>query len=183
MAARSEDGLQMEDRAPLLDSDEEDSQDDEVEESLPHHISPRVSRRLYISHFLSTWNSRVFEFGAVLYLASIYPNTLLPMSAYAFSRGLAAIAFSPLVGQYIDVGNRLKVVRLSILVQRVVVAASCVVFWLLYRGFFSRSTIQNGMLVLLTGLACFEKLASILNFVSVEKDWVGFVMRTFIIFS
>ncbi|KAJ3728187.1 hypothetical protein DFJ43DRAFT_1085170 [Lentinula guzmanii] len=38
---------------------------------------------LYISHFLSTWNSRVFEFGAVLYLATIYPGTLLPMSIYA----------------------------------------------------------------------------------------------------
>ncbi|KAJ3979583.1 hypothetical protein F5890DRAFT_908922 [Lentinula detonsa] len=43
----------------------------------------RVKISLYISHFLSTWNSRVFEFGAVLYLATIYPGTLLPMSIYA----------------------------------------------------------------------------------------------------
>ena len=74
----------------------------------------RLANRLYISHFLSTWNSRVFEFGAVLYLASIFPGTLLPMSAYALARGAAAILFSPAVGQYIDTGNRLYVVRLSI---------------------------------------------------------------------
>jgi iron-regulated transporter 1 len=77
-------------------------------------ISTRITYRLYISHFLSTWNSRVFEFGAVLYLATVYPGTLLPMSAYALSRGFVAIIFSSAVGYYIDVGNRLQVVRVSI---------------------------------------------------------------------
>lgn len=77
-------------------------------------LPARIAYRLYISHFLSTWNSRVFEFGAILYLASIYHGTLLPMSVYALSRGLAAIVFAPAVGYYIDAGNRLQVVRLSI---------------------------------------------------------------------
>jgi hypothetical protein len=36
------------------------------------------------------------------------------MSVYALTRGAAAILFSPAVGQYIDTGNRLQVVRLSI---------------------------------------------------------------------
>jgi iron-regulated transporter 1 len=31
----------------------------------------KVARRLYVSHLLSTWNSGVFEFGSVLYLAAI----------------------------------------------------------------------------------------------------------------
>ncbi|KAG7284860.1 hypothetical protein NEMBOFW57_009475 [Staphylotrichum longicolle] len=39
--------------------------------------------RLYVSHFPSTWNSRLFEFAAVLFLASIFRDTLLPMSVYA----------------------------------------------------------------------------------------------------
>jgi hypothetical protein len=77
-------------------------------------VPARITRRLYASHFLSTWNTRVFEFGAVLYLASIFPGTLLPMSVYALTRGTSAILFSPAVGQYIDTGNRLQVVRLSI---------------------------------------------------------------------
>lgn len=38
----------------------------------------------------------------------------MPMSWYAFFRGLSAIAFAPAVGLYIDTGNRLKVVRVSI---------------------------------------------------------------------
>jgi iron-regulated transporter 1 len=77
-------------------------------------VSSSIKQRLYVSHSLSTWNSRVFEFGAVLYLADVFPNTLLPMSVYAFTRGAAAILLSPAVGQYIDMGNRLQVVRVSI---------------------------------------------------------------------
>lgn len=77
-------------------------------------IAPSVARRLYVSHFLSTWNTRVFEFGSVLYLGSLFPGTLLPMSLYAFARGLAALTCASAVGRYIDTGNRLEVVRLSI---------------------------------------------------------------------
>ena len=88
--------------------------EDDVTQAFEGVEAINVARRLYVSHFLSTWNSRVFEFGAVLYLATIFPGTLMPMSVYAFTRGLAAIMFAPAVGQYIDGGDRLQVVRLSI---------------------------------------------------------------------
>ena len=79
-----------------------------------NQVPIRITRRLYTSHFLSTWNSRVFEFGAVLYLATVFPGTLLPMSVYALTRGLSAILFAPAIGHYVDTGNRLQVVRVSI---------------------------------------------------------------------
>ena len=85
--------------------------------SLPvvdHGIPSNIKWRLFTSHFLSTWNARSFEFGAVLFLASIFPATLLPMSVYALTRGISAILFSPAVGRYIDTAERLHVVRLSI---------------------------------------------------------------------
>lgn len=165
--------IRLEDQFPLLtDNSEEESHENVLEYTSNHPVPARIVRRLYISHFLSTWNSRVFEFGAVLYLATIYPNTLLPMSAYALARGLAAILFSPLIGQYIDSCDRLKAVRLSILVQRIMVAASCVIFYLLCLGLSSSTGVVAGMLVVLAVLSCFEKLASILNIVAVEKDWV-----------
>ncbi|KAJ5439607.1 uncharacterized protein N7458_010605 [Penicillium daleae] len=141
-------------------------------------ISTRITHRLYVSHFLSTWNSRVFEFGAVLYLATVYPGTLLPMSAYALSRGLVAILFSSAVGHYIDVGNRLQVVRVSIVLQRLVVAASCAIFYVLAIGFSMTQVVNICLLATLTLLACIEKLCSILNMVSVEKDWVVVVAGT-----
>jgi len=74
----------------------------------------RNRRRLYISHALSTCNSRVFEFGAFLFLASIWPQSLLPASVYALARAASAALLSPWLGPYIDRSDRLKVVRLSI---------------------------------------------------------------------
>ncbi|KAE8402845.1 hypothetical protein BDV37DRAFT_294982 [Aspergillus pseudonomiae] len=121
MASRVIESLTPSEYSPLLSGDPEPTH--HPQSTFPHspderHIRNEVpgtlTRRLYISHFLSTWNSRVFEFGAVLYLASIYPGTLLPMSVYALSRGVAAILFAPAVGNYIDTGNRLQVVRVSI---------------------------------------------------------------------
>ncbi|KAI0897301.1 Ferroporti-1 [Annulohypoxylon nitens] len=154
--------------APLLNSDE-GRQDD----STPEHTVPRrIASKLYVSHFLSTWNSRVFEFGAVIYLATIYPGTLLPMSIYALARGLSAMLFATAVGQYIDTGNRLQVVRVSIVFQRLVVAMSCVVFYIMALHEELDGKTKAGMLALLSFLACIEKLCSIMNLVSVEKDWV-----------
>lgn len=86
----------------------------QIDSQEPPRVPALIARRLYMSHFLSTWNSRVFEFGAVLYLATIFPGTLMPMSTYALLRGLSAILFASAVGLYIDTGNRLHVVRVSI---------------------------------------------------------------------
>ncbi|PTB72892.1 hypothetical protein M440DRAFT_1384275 [Trichoderma longibrachiatum ATCC 18648] len=142
------------------------------------YVPASVARRLYVSHFLSTWNSRVFEFGAVLYLAVVFPGTLLPMSLYALVRGLSAIVFAPAVGWYIDTGNRLQVVRVSIVFQRLVVAASCAIFYTLAADVPISSGVRAGLLAVVTVFACVEKLCSILNMVSVEKDWVVVVSHS-----
>lgn len=132
-----------------------------------------LASSLYVSHFLSTWNARGFEFGAVLFLATVYPDTLLPMSSYALVRALAAVTLSPSVGKFIDTGNRLSVIRISILGQRLAVAASCGIFVLL---FYKQNALPDLarilLLTLLVALACVEKLCSIMNTVAVERDWV-----------
>ena len=86
-----------------------------TEPSLPSSAPPKkVLTRLYISHWLSTWNSRMFEFGAVLFLASIFQGTLLYASVYALVRSLAAVVLSSWLGSVADRASRLKVVRQSI---------------------------------------------------------------------
>lgn len=77
-------------------------------------VSSSIRQRLYTSHFLSTWNSRAFEFGAILFIAKIYPNTLLPASIYALVRAGSAVCLAPAIGRYIDRANRLQVARVSI---------------------------------------------------------------------
>ena len=78
------------------------------------NILGAVCRRLYISHFLSTWSSRSFEFASVLFLAHLYPGTLLYLSIYAMIRSAWAIVTSTSFGRAIDRHARLPVVRYSI---------------------------------------------------------------------
>ena len=77
-------------------------------------VPSSVAWKLYTSHTLSTWNSRSFEFGAVLFLASIDPQSLRLLSIYALIRTGSAIFLAPWVGRAIDRSNRLSVVRFSI---------------------------------------------------------------------
>lgn len=90
-----------------------------TEEALPTPEGPvpgarAVLFRLYTSHALSAWNSRMFEFGAVLFLASIFPGTLLYASTYALVRALSAVALSSWLGAKVDKLDRLVVLRHSI---------------------------------------------------------------------
>lgn len=56
-------------------------------------------------------------------------------------------------------------------IQRLAVAASCVVFWLLATGRML-SDLELWLLGVLSLFACVEKLCDIMNTISVERDWV-----------
>ncbi|KAJ5227125.1 uncharacterized protein N7469_007131 [Penicillium citrinum] len=136
----------------------------------PAPESRSVLIRLYLSHSLSAWNSRMFEFGAVLFLASIFPGTLLYASIYALVRSLSAVALSSWLGSKVDRSNRLVVLRQSIVWQRIPVAGSCLCFIVLLR--YPESWALSLILFLVVGsLACVEKLAATANTVAVERDW------------
>lgn len=131
---------------------------------------PGVQHWLFCSHLLSTWNSRVFEFGAVLFLADIFPDTLRPVSVYTLIRAISAICFSPVVGGYIDRRNRLSLVRESIIGQRISVILSCLLFAVM--AMVEYESLKIGLLSVLCILACVEKVYSVMNLIAVERDWV-----------
>lgn len=130
--------------------------------------------KFYTSHTLSTWNARTFEFAAVIFLATIFPDTLFYASCYALFRSLAATIFSSSIGTLVDTKSRLWVVRESIVWQRCSVATSCVILLVLLNTQ-SDSTGPSMTTILwftlCAGLACVEKLAFIGNTVAVERDW------------
>lgn len=132
-----------------------------------------IAFRLYTSHFLSTWNSRLFEFGAALFLTSVFPGTLLPVSVYSLVRNAGYILFAQPMGKWISKGNRLNVIRTSIVGQRVPVAVSCALLLVLERKKGELGHRQNiGVFAVVVLLAVVEKLCSTMNTISVERDWV-----------
>ncbi|KAG8158100.1 hypothetical protein KVR01_011861 [Diaporthe batatas] len=139
----------------------------------PSSVPRSLGLRLYVSHFLSTWNSRVFEFGAALFLTSIFPGTLLPVSVYSLVRNAGCIVFAQPVGSWINRGNRLSLIRASIVGQRVPVAASCaLLLMLLVRRDELGSGRNGGVFAVIVLLAVLEKLSATMNLISVERDWV-----------
>ena len=139
----------------------------------PLAMARSVTLQLYSSHFLSTWNSRLFEFAAVLFLAAVYPDTLLAVSIYAVARGSVAMILAQSIGNWVDQGGRLAVVRVSIVGQRFAVIASCFAFWFMDRQSTTMAQgLKNGLFSATVILACVEKVCSVMNQVSIERDWV-----------
>ena len=139
----------------------------------PKPSARNVLLRLYISHTLSTWNSRIFEFGAVLFLARVFQGTLLYVSMYALLRSLAIAVLSSWLGAVVDRSDRLVTLRQSIVWQRVPVALSCACFVVLLRSVGPEYAIVVACLfVVIALLACVEKSAASVNTVAIERDWV-----------
>lgn len=145
--------------------------DSSPEESLPSGTTRSVLWKLYLSHALSTWNARTFEFSAVIFLASIFPSTLFYASCYALFRSLTAFVLSAAVGHQVDSRERLGVVRHSIIWQRISVAASCGILLLLLTPAPETWT-KVAWFSICVVLAGVEKLAFVGNTVAVERDWV-----------
>ncbi|KAI7089001.1 putative Ferriportin iron efflux transporter [Hortaea werneckii] len=133
-----------------------------------------IQRLLYTSHFLSTWNSRVFEFGAFLFLASIYPQTLFPASVYAMTRAMFAVFLSSATGYAVDRFPRLSHLTQSPVSQRLAVGLSCILLFLLQSDRIpnAESSSQFWLLLPLCLLAAAEKLGCVMNTIAVERDWV-----------
>ncbi|KAH7138388.1 Ferroporti-1 [Dendryphion nanum] len=146
-----------------------------VARTTAHHENEKSARsilwRLYISHTLSTWNARMFEFGAVIFLATIFPQTLFYTSLYALFRSATATLLSSWIGTLVDCTNRLTVVRHSIVYQRCSVACSCLILHVLLQRKEQRS-VTLACFAVAVGLACLEKLAFIANTISIERDWI-----------
>lgn len=156
----------------LQEGDDEDA--DVQRTGTGTEVPKSIAFRLYTSHFLSTWNSRLFEFGAALFLTSVFPGTLLPVSVYSLVRNAGYIIFAQPLGNWINKGNRLNIIRTSIVGQRVPVAASCALLLVLeLKGSALGYRKDDGIFAVIVLLAVAEKLCSTMNTISVERDWVS----------
>lgn len=63
--------------------------------------------------------------------------------------------------------------------QRLAVAASCVIFYFLAVGVKTTRTGNVSLLVTLALLACIEKICSVLNMISVDRDWVRITFKVY----
>lgn len=124
--------------------------------------------RLYVSHFLTSWTDRVFEFSCFLLIGDIFNTSLLLASIHGFSTTIAAIIWSSHVGRLADITPRLRFVRLTMIVQKFSIVLSCVLFYIILQYDYRPVLSYCGIVV----CGCLLKLAFIANNIAIEKDWV-----------
>ncbi|MCJ1312967.1 hypothetical protein MMC25_006643 [Agyrium rufum] len=140
---------------------------------------------LYLSHALSTWNARTYEFAAILFTASAFPETLLAASLRGICNDTAVLFVSFSIGHYIDnAPSRLRTLLMTICANRGSVLLGCVGWLYLVQSGdpFSRTSPESEApgsttssvwifaVVVLIGV--FENLSGISNLISMERDWV-----------
>ncbi|KAG0002918.1 hypothetical protein BGZ79_002072 [Entomortierella chlamydospora] len=124
------------------------------------------SRKLYLSHLLTSWVDRSFEFASYLMISNVY-TSLLQSSIYGLTITLVALLFSNRIGNWINILSRLNTYRITLLTQKLSIILSTVLFYYLD----SSDGVHNVYYAFIILLGCTLRLAFIGNSIAIEKDW------------
>lgn len=124
-------------------------------------------RKLYLSHLLTSWVDRSFEFASYLLISRVYTRSLLQASVYGLTTTLAALFLSNRIGNWINILSRLNTYRITLFIQK----ASIVISAILFHYLDSSEGAQNVLYAFIIVLGCTLKLSFIGNSIAIEKDW------------
>ncbi|PWY98570.1 hypothetical protein BCV70DRAFT_201891 [Testicularia cyperi] len=152
----------------------------------PRDLDFRGTLLLAVQHASSSWGFRSAEFAYPLYMVQLFTNTLLPASIYGFVTTAGAILFSNTVGRTIDrYGHqKLRTLRIFILSQKLLVAASYGLFLVLFSSSSLRQEAENGgmgnarpwlIFTAISMLGIGVILSNVGVSVGVEREWVTII--------
>ncbi|KAF7868664.1 hypothetical protein EAF04_005194 [Stromatinia cepivora] len=161
----------------------------EMEMEIETEMDKAQAWNLYLSHSLSTWNGRSYEFAAIIFTANAWPDTLVAASIRGIVRTLASICFSSSVGRWVDKSpDRLKTLLTTITINRIaVICASTLWFFVVepesgsnegvspgitIEDMTVRNSVKIAMFALILGFGILEGLSANGNMLSMERDWV-----------
>ena len=136
--------------------------------------SPTVM--ICISHALSAWGDRMWMYAISIFLIALTPGSFLFTAIYGLAVSLAVVAFGTLVGDWIDMTQRLKAIRLTLIIQNVAVVACAVIVLIMFEQKVS-SPIFIILAVVLVLLAIVARLSSLGTTIAIERDWVVVIAK------
>ncbi|GAP82642.1 putative solute carrier family 40 (iron-regulated transporter) protein [Rosellinia necatrix] len=164
--------------------------DQETPSDPPPGLTRAHAFNLYLSHALSTWNARGYEFAAILFTAAAYPDTLVAAALRMIIIYIAMIVFSSFVGHWVERSpSRLRTLLSTIYCNRASVILGSF-FWLLIlsqenllvgegpaitppRFALPRNDTLKGIIfVVAVAFGIIERLSASANLISMERDWV-----------
>ncbi|KAL1193679.1 Solute carrier family 40 member 1 [Cardamine amara subsp. amara] len=155
----------------------EEQQREEGEAEQPQNPPP-LRRRfviyLYVGYFLARWSARTWEFSVALYMIYLWPNSLLLAAIYGAIESASTAIFGPIVGQWIEGMDYVKVLRLWLVCQNLsyTIAGGAVIKLLLGSDLKSQNLPVFAILVALTNVAgAIGALSTLGGTILIERDW------------
>ncbi|CAN0927897.1 Solute carrier family 40 member 1 [Linum grandiflorum] len=164
---KSQSPFQME--PPLINGDDEPCSSS----SSPPPPPTSLIRNLYIAHFLTRWDARMWEFSVGLYMIHLWPDSLVLAAVYGAVESASAALFGPLVGQWIERLAYVQILRIWLVTQNLsfVIAGTTVVVLLMIS-----STLNSTAFVSLVALAnvsgAIGVLSTLAGTILIEREWV-----------
>ena len=124
------------------------------------------------SFFFSSWGDRMWNFAVGLYLVKLTPGSLQLTAIYGAVVTSAVILFAPIMGNWIDRNNRLKVIRTLLILQNGLIICSALFIALILFKITANKNILILFKVLIIFFGAAANLASQGEQISITKDWV-----------
>ena len=135
-------------------------------------LATRSQRRLlYLSYAFASFGDRAWEFASLVFIVELFPSTLLYASVFGVIETAAGLLSGPYIGAWMDRNQRLPVIRISVIGQNAVMAVASLVFFIALTASRSDRALLYLAYSALTICACFIKISSALNKISLHKDW------------
>eukprot|EP01023_Acetabularia_acetabulum_P043670 TRINITY_DN43643_c0_g1_i1.p1 TRINITY_DN43643_c0_g1~~TRINITY_DN43643_c0_g1_i1.p1 ORF type:complete len:154 (+),score=15.28 TRINITY_DN43643_c0_g1_i1:115-576(+) len=129
----------------------------------------RTKLCLYVSHGLSTFGERAWDFMTGLILLELDKNSLRLVASLGLSAAVAGVILGPVIGHYIDRNSdRFRVACQFYLVQNVGILCACVIPVL------GLGSVGSGTSAFAVGMIAFSvcgRLGMSGATISVERDW------------
>ncbi|ODM98129.1 Solute carrier family 40 member 1 [Orchesella cincta] len=137
----------------------------------------RVYYMIYLSHALSAWGDRMWDFAVGLYMVILFPDSLLLTAVLGFSISLAVTTFGGPLGTWIDKTKRITSATVSIIVQNAAVILGSTALALTFAFSDEIQQVWNGSLqtliyAFIIFVSVIAKLASVTSDIAIERDWI-----------
>ena len=130
---------------------------------------------LYLSHLLQTFGDRLWQFAVPILFTEIFTTSILPQSIFSFATYSAVFIFMPMFGNWIDEANRLYVIKLTIILQNIMIMISSVLVYFMGDIFEVNPSIDWKLIAFFAVSLITSMIGQIMGMgatLALEKDWV-----------
>jgi solute carrier family 40 (iron-regulated transporter), member 1 len=132
---------------------------------------------LYISHFLSCWGDRMWQFAIPVILMIVFKNTFMPTAVYCIIIYVGNMIAMQYIGNWIDKNNRFQIQKKSITIENIAIVLSsaiisCLPFLVNINNINMKDKyiIYIGVPIIVLGII--GETMNNAQIISTEKDWI-----------